>query len=368
MLNWRRLFHFVAFGFCSLPAAAYADVDIAVVGAMSGPFTKIGQEFQQGTKGAVEAINETGGLLGEKINVLVRDDSCDADTAKEIAEELAELNVAFVMGHLCSDASIAASDIYEKNGIIQISPASTNPDLTERGLKSVFRTTGRDDTQGFVIAEHILRSFQTKTLGIVYGGNSYSRGVAEVAKSFLNQGGMQEAFFEEAPPEEPYDFSAIFERIRGDGVNLVLYPGLPGPIISFLTQAKQTGVDVQLVGGDAFTGLEITEENRRLFDGVQFSFQPDPADDRRNKKLTQMYVARGYYPESFTFYSYAAVQIWSQAVERAESLDAVAVAETLRTNTFDSVLGEVAFDAKGDISNPGFVMYFFNKGKRYYVE
>jgi branched-chain amino acid transport system substrate-binding protein len=179
---------------------------------------------------------------------------------------------------------------------------------------------------------------------------------------------MQEMFFEEAPSDEPYDFSDIFEKIRENNVDLILYPGLPGPVIAYLTQTKEAGVEAQLVGGDAFTGLEITDENRRLFDSVQFSFQPDPADDRRNKKLTQMYVDRGYYPESFTFYSYAAVQIWSQAVERAGSLEAAAIADALRAHTFDSVLGEVTFDAKGDISNPGFVMYFFNKGKRYYVE
>ena len=207
--------------------------------------------------------------------MLVRDDGCDAERAREIAAELVAEQVVFVMGHLCSDASIAASDIYEENGVIQISPSSTNPDYTERGLRYVFRTTGRDDTQGFVIAEHVQRNFRTKTLGIIHGGNSYSKGVADVAKAFLNQGGFQEVFFEQAPAE-PYDFEPILEKIRDEGVDLVLYPGLPGPILSFLAQTHAAELDFQVVGADAFTGLEITEENQHLFDGVPVQLSTRP--------------------------------------------------------------------------------------------
>ena len=295
--------------FVSWPTISSADITIAVVGGMAGPLEKIGTEFKQGTRGAVDAINSGGGLLGEKITILVRDDQCDPKEAKAIAEELAAKKIPFVMGHLCSDASIAASDVYEKAGIIQISPSSTNPKLTERGMKNIFRTIGRDDMQGFVIAEHILRCFKVKRLGIIVDDNNYSKGVAQVAQKFLNQAGIREVFFATAP-SAPYDFSTILEQIRDTKVEVVLYPGLPGPVSELAKQIKIKKLKLRLIGSDAFSGIKFDDQNRRLLDGAQFSFPPDPADDRRNKKIKQRYKAAGYNPEAFTFYSYAAVQVW----------------------------------------------------------
>lgn len=350
-----------------MPTMAKADITIAVVGGMEGPFEKIGIEFKQGVRGVVDVINENGGLLGQKLIVIVRDDKCDADEAVEIANEMVTLKVSMVMGHLCSHASIAASVIYEKAGIIEISPSSTNPEYTERGLKNIFRTTGRDDIQGFVIAEHVIRSYKTKKIGIVYGDNTYSKGVAEITKKFLNQGGVQEEFYEEAP-EEPFDFAPVFALIKKNNVDVLLYPGLPGAIVAFTTQAKEKGVKVRLIGSDAFSGIIFDDKNRRYLDGAQFSFPPDPKDDQRNKAIVKKYKAQGYKPEAFAFYSYGAVEVWAQAVKKAGSLNADQVSKTLRSEKFDTVLGSINFDEKGDISNPGFVMYLFNKGKRYYLD
>jgi len=348
-------------------SAALADVTIAVVGAMGGSFKKIGVEFKQGVRGAVEEINSKGGLLGKKLKYIVRDDDCNKDKAVKIAHELVELKVTMVMGHLCSDASIAASTIYEKAGIIEISPSSTNPKYTDRGYQLIFRTTGRDDMQGFVIAEHIIRSYKTKKLGILFEDNDYSKGVVEVTKKFLNQAGIKEAFHEKAPTE-PYDFSTIIEKMDKEKIEVLLFPGLPASVEAFAAQAKKAGTKVRLIGSDAFSGVTFTKENRRHMDGAQFSFPPDPKDDRRNKKVVKKYKSEGYKPEAFTFYSYGAVEVWAKAVAKAGTFDASKVAQTLRTEKFDTVLGEINFDEKGDVSNPGFVMYIFNKGKRYYLE
>ncbi len=354
-------------GLLTIPATLHADTTFAVVGAMSGSFTKIGNEFKQGARGAVEHINGSGGVLGKRLSFIVRDDECDPAKAIEIAEEIVQKKIPFVMGHLCSDASIAASGIYEKAGTIQISPSSTNPKYTERGLKYVFRTTGRDDMQGFVIAEHIVRNFKTKRLGIVFERTDYSKGVASVTKEFLNKGGIQELFYLEAP-KKPYDFSPLFQQIKTHKVNVLLFPGLPGPVMELARQIKAAGIKIRLIGSDSFSGITITKENRRDFDGIQFSFPPDPADDRRNKAITKRYKNEGYKPEAFTFYTYGAVQVWAQAVKKAGTMNAEAVSTALRSRKFKTVLGEISFDQKGDISNPGFVMYYFNKGKRYYLD
>ena len=349
------------------PSVSNADITIAVVGGMSGPFTKIGTWFKHGAQGAIEEINEKGGLLGQQVKFITRDDVCKPEKAKKIAEEMVRLKVPFVMGHLCSDASIAASDIYEKNGIIQISPASTNPALTDRGFANIFRTTGRDDMQGFVIAEHILRHFKTKKLGIVFDDSSYSRGVVKVAKKFLNDAGLKEAVFEQAPGK-PFDFSAVLDKIKGGGVEVVLYPATPEQLNNFLTQANKKSVKFQMIGGDTFTTVTLAKKDIRLLDGVQFSFPPDPAHDRKNKKIVKKYKAGGFKPEAFTFFSYGAVQVWAQAVKRAGSVEAKKVSKALKSGKFNTVLGKIGFDKKGDVSNPGFVIYFYNRGKKYYFE
>jgi branched-chain amino acid transport system substrate-binding protein len=364
----RWMFHaLVMAGLLFSTAASQADIKFAVVGGMSGPFEPIGNWFKNGTRGAVEEINASGGLLGGPIDFIVRDDECNPDKAKAIAEELAGLKVPFVMGHLCSDASIAAADVYEKNGIIAISPSSTNPALTDRGMSNIFRTTGRDDMQGFVLAEHILRNFKTKALAIVYDQTAYSRGVVDVAKKFLNQAGKEEVCLE-AAPGEPYDFSVILDRIEEKKAQVVLYPAMPDQLANLVKQRKKRGLEFQLLGGDTFTNVILEKKDIRLLDGVQFSFPPDPAHDRRNRPIVKKFKAKGIKPEAFTFYSYAAVQVWGQAVREAGSVNAAEVSKVLKSRKFDTVLGEIGFDEKGDVSNPGFVMYIYNKGKKYYFE
>lgn len=349
-----------------LPAHSAQDaIKIAVVGAMSGSLEKLGTQFKQGAQGALDAINAEGGLLGRTVSFVVKDDECNPELAVKAAKEVVAEKIPFVMGHLCSAASIAASEIYEKAGIVQISPSSTSPAYTERGLKNVFRTTGRDDMQGFVLAEHIIRTFKNKKVGIVYDDSVYARGVAEVTKSFLNKSGIEDAFYLKAPGK-PFDFSGVIDAIKKAGVHVLLYPGLPEPVTAFVRQAREAKTRVKVVGSDSYSGIKFDKQNKRWFDGHQFSFPPDPADDRRNKALAKQYKAKGHNPEAFTFYSYGAAEVWGLAVKAAGSLAADKVGAALRSQEFDTVLGRIKFDAKGDISNPGFVMYFFNKGKRHY--
>ena len=238
------------------PGTSRADITFAVVGGMSGPFEQIGSWFKNGSQGAVDDINKAGGLLGQQVKFIVRDDECDPEKAVEIAKELVRKKVPFVMGHLCSDASIAASEIYEKNGIIEISPSSTNPKYTERGLANVFRTTGRDDMQGFVISEQILRNFTFKPLAIIHDDTEYSRGIVENAQKFLEEGEKTAVFVAQAPGK-PYDFSKIIERIRVNEIGVVLYPALPDQLAEFLVQLSKSGLKPQIIGGDTFTNVTV---------------------------------------------------------------------------------------------------------------
>ncbi len=346
---------------------ARAEIVVAVVGAMSGQFVNVGNEFKEGVKGAVEQINAAGGILGEQVKVIIGDDNCDPEKAISVAQEIVDQKASLVVGHLCSGASIAASEVYEKNGVVQISPASTSPKYTDRGFKNLFRTCGRDDMQGFVLAEHLVRRYKTKNVGIVYDETVYSTELARLTRNFMTKFGKKESFFVSVP-NETNDFSNILQKIKTLNVGVLLFPGYAKSVTQLLMQAEKQGVQFRLVGSDTLMNDDFMNMAGDLTEGVEISFPPDPSHDRRNRKLTKMFKNKGFNPEAFTFYSYAAVQVWAQAVEKAKSVKVSGVTTALRSNTFDTVLGEVTFDDKGDISQPGFVMYNFIDGEPDYIQ
>ena len=354
-------------GIALLARSAWADVTVAVVGPMSGDLASVGEQLRRGADAAVQEINAKGGLLGQKVTLITRDDLCDDKKAAVIAEELSAQRVALVDGHLCSGASIAASTIYRVHHILEITPSSTNPVFTDRGFPNVFRTCGRDDLQGFVAAEHIIRNFRGRKIAIIRDPTVYSRGLTEITKGYLNHQGIDEAFVQDIAARQT-DFSTVLDRIKREDVRLVFFTSYVPEATAFLRQADAAGVHFRMLAGDTLMNSDFLKQAGRLADGVEITFPPDPADDRRNEALTHWFEDHGYKPEAFTFYSFAAVQIWAQAVAKSNSFEMAAVASALHSGTFSSVLGSVRFDAKGDISAPGFVVYVFDRGKVYYLD
>jgi branched-chain amino acid transport system substrate-binding protein len=356
------------FSICSSSVSTtQAEVVVAVMGAMSGDWKEVGNQFKLGVRQAVEDLTLSSGLLGESIKIIVRDDDCKPDKAREIAQELASLNVSLVVGGTCSGASVAASEIFAKHGILQISPSSTAPSYTERGFKNVFRTCGRDDIQGFVVAEHMVRRHGSKKIGILYDASVYSTELAQYAKDALNKAGKQEVFFV-GVPRDAVNFSKVLSEIQLQSVEVVFFPSYTLPVINFLKQAKKLEVTFKLVGGDTYLWDGFSEQGGDLIEGVEFSFSPNPAHDRRNRKLTRRLKKGGYNPETLTFYNYAVVQVWVEAVKKAQTFNGIKVAEALRSGTFETVLGKITFDGKGDISEPGFVMYSYVEGEADYLQ
>ena len=163
-------------------AASAADVKIAVVGPMTGQYASFGQQMKAGAEQAVADINAAGGVkVGGamvKLNLTVGDDACDPKQAVAVAGKLAAGKVQFVAGHFCSGSSIPASKVYAEEGIIQISPASTNPKLTdERAGPNVYRVCGRDDQQGSVAGKYLATKFKGKKIAIIHDKTAYGKGL-----------------------------------------------------------------------------------------------------------------------------------------------------------------------------------------------
>jgi len=346
---------------------ASEPIKIAVVGALSGQFKNVGMEFKQGVGSAVQMINAKGGVLGRSLQVSEHDDECNPEKARQIAKDIVKNGISMVVGHLCSGASIAASDVYAANGIVQISPASTAPQFTDRGLANVFRTCGRDDMQGFVVAEHMARRYRTKAIGIVADTSVYSTELAKLTKQSLKRAGISVAMDRQVP-KNTVDFNAIMDEIKKLGIEVLFFPSYAQQATIVLKEAKKRGIKLKFVGSDTLMNDDFLNLAGNLTDGVELSFPPDPSHDRRNRKLTRQLKEKGFNPEAFTFYTYAAVEVWAQAVTAAKKLDVNAVVSVLRKNKIDTVLGRITFDSKGDVSQPGFVMYRYIDGEPDYIQ
>ncbi len=164
-------------------SGARADIVIAVAGPMSGSDAAVGEQMRRGAEMVVNDINAKGGVAGQKLKLVIGDDACDPKQAVSIANQFANQNVIFVAGHYCSGASIPASSVYAENGILQISPASTNPALTDdaakKGWNNVFRVCGRDDSQGRIAGQYIVDRFKGKNVAVIDDKSAYGKGLAD---------------------------------------------------------------------------------------------------------------------------------------------------------------------------------------------
>src|SRR4029450_9042576 len=170
---------------------------VAVVGPITGQNASFGAQMKNGGQLAVEDINATGGVLGKKLDLSSRDDACYPEQAVTVANQMIGSNVVLVAGHSCSSSSIAALKVYAKSNTVQISPASTNPTLTDdRAGPNIYRVCGRDDQQGSVAGKYLAKNFADKNIAIVHDKNAYGKGLAEETKKALNEAGKQEVMYE----------------------------------------------------------------------------------------------------------------------------------------------------------------------------
>ena len=342
------------------PAAA-ADVLIGTAGPLTGSNAWIGEQLQQGVQMAVQDLNGSGGVLGEKVRLVVADDACEGPQAVAAAEKLVGDGVVFVVGHDCSAASISASEVYYKAGVIQISPASTNPVFTELGRSNVFRVCGRDDEQGVLAGDYLADHFAGSRIAIVHDGAIYGKGLAEETKKELNKRGVAEALFETIAPGQS-DYSRLIEKLRVAGVSVLYFGGYAAEAGLIVRTAHETGLALRLVSGDALSTKEFMLVAGPAGEGTVFTFFPDPRRSPAAAELIERFHKIGFEPEGQTLYSYAAVQVWSQAVEKVGATTADKVIAALHSNKFATVLGPISFDAKGDVEQRTFEWYVWREG------
>ena len=354
-----------------LAGAAEAQVKLGIAGPLTGPNAAFGAQLKNGGDQAVEDINAAGGILGQKITVTYGDDVSDPKQGVSIANKFAADGVKFVLGHFNSGVTMPASEAYQENGILEITPSATNPKITERGMWNVFRTCGRDDQQGAVAGDYIAKNFKGKKVAVVHDKTTYGQGLADETKKAMNAKGIKEVLYEGVNLGEK-DFSALVSKIKASGADLVYWGGLHTEGGLIVRQMRDQGVKAPLMGGDGITSDEFASVGGPAVEGTLMTYGPDPRNRPEAKAVLDKFRAKKFEPESYTLYSYAAVQIIKQAAEAAKSLDPKKVADQIKSGQkFKTVIGEISYDKKGDVTRLDYVMYVWKKnpeGKITYSE
>jgi branched-chain amino acid transport system substrate-binding protein len=332
------------------------DLKVSVAGPMTGGESAFGRQLKNGAEQAVADLNSGGGVLGKKLALDVEDDACDPKQARSVAEKIAGDGIPFVAGHFCSSSSIPASEAYADGNVLQITPASTNPLFTERKLWNVLRVCGRDDQQGLVAADYIVKHFKGKNVAILNDKTTYGKGLADETKKALNKAGFTEKMFESYNKGDN-DFNSIVSRLKRDNIDLVYIGGYHREAGLILRQMRDQGLKTVMMAGDAMNDKEFASITGPLAAGTLFTFGPDPRNKPTAKAIVEKFKAKGIDPEGYTLYTYAAFQVWSQAVAKAKTTDPKKVIDTIKAGEWDTVLGKMAFDTKGDIKAIDYVVY-----------
>jgi branched-chain amino acid transport system substrate-binding protein len=341
--------------------SAWAEVVIAVAGPITGPNAAFGAQLQKGAEQAAADINAAGGFNGEQIRIVVGDDVSDPKQGISVANKFVADGVKFVVGHFNSGVSIPASEVYAENGILEITPAATNPVFTDRGLWNVFRTCGRDDQQGGIAGAYLAEKFKDAKIAVVHDKTPYGQGLADETKKAMNAAGVTEVMYEGVNVGDK-DFSALIAKMKEAGVSIVYWGGLHTEAGLIIRQLADQGVKATLVSGDGIVSNELASIAGDAVAGTLNTFGPDPRLNPANKDLVEKFRAAGFEPEAYTLYSYAAVQALAGAANAAKSIDTQEVAKALHAGTFPTVLGDMSFDEKGDPKLPGYIMYEWKKG------
>lgn len=336
-------------------------IRIAVAGPMTGQYAAFGEQMKRGAQMAVDDINARGGINGKKLLLEVADDACDPKQAVSIANQMASRGVIFVAGHYCSSTSIPASDVYQQEGMVEISPASTNPTFTDRGLSNIFRLCGRDDQQGPAAAEFIAKRFADKRIAIVHDNQAYSKGLADATKTKLNALGIKEVLYDTITPGER-DYSALVTKLKAAQIDILYYGGYHSEAGLIVRQMREQGMDTRLIAGDALVTQEFWSITGPAGNGTMMSFSPDPRKNPQASEVVERFRKAGYEPEGYTLYTYATIQVFAQAVTHETGTGAPALVAALHKGKFDTVLGSIDFDSKGDVNAPGYVFYEWRDG------
>ncbi|TFY91710.1 branched-chain amino acid ABC transporter substrate-binding protein [Pseudomonas kairouanensis] len=338
-------------------------IKIGIAGPKTGPVTQYGDMQFIGAKQAIKDINAKGGVDGKLLEAKEYDDACDPKQAVAVANKVVNDGVKYVIGHLCSSSTQPASDIYEDEGVIMITPAATSPDITARGYKLIFRTIGLDSAQGPAAGNYIADHVKPKVVAVLHDKQQYGEGIATAVKQTLEKKGTKVAVFEGLNAGDK-DFSSIIQKLKQANVDFVYYGGYHPELGLILRQAKEKGLNAKFMGPEGVGNDSISQIAQGASEGLLVTLPKSFDAEPENKAIVDAIKADGKDPSGpFVFPAYSAVELIAKGIEAAKSEDTAKVAAAIHAGTFKTPTGDLSFDAKGDLKDFKFVVYEWHFGK-----
>jgi branched-chain amino acid transport system substrate-binding protein len=339
------------------------SIRIAAATDLTGPIAEFGQDIANAVEVAVADVNEAGGIKGFQVEVQVEDDRCSGDDATTVANRVvSDPQVVAVVGHICSGATTAASDVYEEARIPMMSPSATAAGVTERGLEVMNRVAFRDDVQGVVDANYIYKVLGFTKIAVMHDNDTYGLGLAEVVRdSFEGLGGEVVAF--EGINVDDQDFRPVLTPLTALEPEAIFFGGYVQQAVLLVPQMKDVGLgDVVFFSDDGVFGQAFIDGAGDAGEGVYASFAETPETDPErleafDTKYKEMF---GIMPSDlgpFHYHAYDSAMMLMQAIDKVAEVDAdgnlvidrEALIEAVRTTAdYDGLTGMLTCDEKGD--------------------
>ena len=328
-------------------AAMAKDIKVAVVGAMSGPVAQWGDMEFNGARQAIKDINASGGIKGDKLVAVEYDDACDPKQAVAVANKIVNDGIQYVIGHLCSSSTQPASDIYEDEGILMISPGATNPELTQRGYQYIMRTAGLDSSQGPTAAKYIVEKVKPQRIAIIHDKQQYGEGLARSVQDNLKKAGANIVFFDGITAGEKV-FSALLARLKKENIDFVYYGGYHPEMGQILRQARAAGLKTQFMGPEGVANVSLSNIAGESAEGLLVTKPKNYDQVPANKPIVDAIKAKKQDPSgAFVWTTYAALQSLQAGLNQSD--DPAEIAKYLKGATVDTVMGPLSWDQKGDL-------------------
>lgn len=348
--------------------AGEATIKLGVAGAHSGDLASYGIPSVRAAELVVKKINDEGGILGKKVELLIEDDACKPEIATNTATKLVSEGVDVVMGHICSGATKAALGIYKDTNIICMSPSATNPPLTQSGdYPNFYRTIASDDAQARLEVDYALDVLKVKKIAVIHDKGDYGKGLAEFAKGFLEKDERAEVVLYEGVTPGAVDYSAVVQKIKHSGAEAVIFGGYHPEASKIVMQMRKKKMDTYFISDDGVKDDTFIKVAGQYSEGVYATGPKDTSSNPLSIAATKEHQdTYGADPGAFFLNAYAATQALLNAIEKAGSTDYEAVSNALKTEYVETPLGKIKFDDKGDAIGIGFSVYQVQNGA--YVE
>lgn len=349
----------LAAGMSTGMAMASDTIKIGVAGPHTGAYAAFGEQLWQGALLAAETYNKKGGINGKKIELVKGDDACEPKQAIAAANRMVDVDgVVAVVGHFCSSSTLPASEVYEDAGVVMMTPASTNPQVTSRNMDLVLRNCGRDDQQGQVAADYIVNTLHSKRIAVIHDKDTYGQGLADATKDSLHKLGVKEVLYEGLTRGEK-DFNALVTKIKSVKADLVYFGGLHSEAGPLVRQMREQGVAAYFFSGDGIVSDELNAAagGGKNLDGILMTFGRDPRGYATGRDVVKAFRKKGYEPEGYTLYSYSSVEALVQAMIATGGTDGAALSQWLKDNGANTIMGDRKWDSKGDLTQSDYVVY-----------